>query len=380
VTDKRRHSHDALTILVTNLDRGGAETQAVRLALGLHARGWRVRVLSLLPPRDFVDRLTVAGIPVIGLGLAGAASLPGTLFRLLRELRRHHPDVLATFTYHANVAGKVIGRMAGVPRIVTSIRSEFFGGTFRDGLEKMTGPLADLTTTNAQRVGEKLVERGVVDPGKLAVVPNAVTPAVELSPAEREGLRREMGVSGDDLLWLAVGRFEEAKDYPNLIRAFAIATAERSDQRLAIIGYGAQEDALREDVSAAGLDEMVRIVGRRDDAARYIAACDAYVLSSAWEGLPNTVLEAMVAARPVVATSVGGVPELIDDGVSGLLRPPRDSSALAEAMLQAVAMSREDRVTMGNHGREHVRAHHDVEAVLNRWEAVLRGDGGGDHV
>ena len=370
---------DALTILVTNLDRGGAETQAVCLALGLRSRGWRVRMVSLLTPRDFVAHLTDAGIPVIDLRLNGVSSLPGALCRLWRELRRHRPDVLSTFTYHANVSGKMIGRLAGVPRVISSIRSEYFGGRLRDRLESVTGRLATVTTTNSRLVGDRLVERGVVDVRKLAVVPNAVARASEVSPDERAGLRREMGAEDDAPLWLAVGRFEEAKDYPNLLKAFSRLTDTHPRSRLAIIGYGALEKAIRASVAEAGPEERVRVLGRHDDATRYLAACDAYVLSSAWEGLPNTVLEAMAAAKPVVATAVGGVPELVDEGRSGLLVPPRNSPVLADAMARVVEMSPAEWDAMGRCGREIVETRYGVESILDMWEAVLRGDGGGDH-
>jgi len=381
VIDGRTASRpDTLTILVTNLDRGGAETQAVRLALGLRSRGWRVRMVSLLSPRDFVARLNDADIPVVALHLNGIPSLPGALYRLWRELRQHRPEVLATFTYHANVSGKVIGRLAGVPRVIASIRSEFFGGRLRDRLESLTGRLATATITNSRHVGERLVERGVVDARKLAVVTNAVAPAVAITPTERSELRREMGAVDDGLLWLAVGRFETAKDYPNLLRAFARLVDERPRSRLAIIGYGALDKVVRAGVAEEGLDEQVRVLGRRDDATRYLEACDAYVLSSAWEGLPNTVLEAMAAAQPVVATVVGGVKDLLDDGKAGLLAPPRDPVALADAMVRLDALGSEQRDVMGRRGLEIATARHGVQATLNRWESVLRDEGGVGHV
>ncbi len=365
--EQERH---VLTILVTNLDRGGAETQAVRLAIGLRGRGWDVDVLSLLPPRDFVETLATEGIPVQGLDLKGFLSLPGTLDRLYRALRDRRPDALVTFTYHANVAGKLMGRSAGVPRIVTSIRSERFGGRFREFLETFTGPMAAVTTTNSERVADDLVRRGVVNQRRLAVIPNAVAEPVVLGDAERAELRREMGAA-DGRLWLAVGRFETPKDYPNLLSAFARHAQSRPGDRLALIGYGSLEDEVRS--AAAPLGERVTILGRRDDAPRWLAACDAYALSSAWEGMPNALLEAMYAGRPVVATRVGGVSELVHDGVSGWTAQPRDPEALAAAMDRLADASPEARREVAVRGRARIAAQHGLDAVLDRWEAVLRG-------
>jgi len=372
--------------MVTNLDLGGAEVQAVRMAVGFLQRGWRVRMLSLMPPRAFGRELADAGVPVIDFGLLGAATLPAAVLRLHRELRRHKPDVLVTFNYHANIMGKVVGRCASVRAIVPSIRNEHFGGRARERIEAATSPLAPIATTNSEIVGESLVRRGIVSRQRLRVVLNAMRePAARIDPIRRAALREEMGGGAGDLLWLAVGRFDTQKDYPNLFAAFAELATNRPTARLAVVGYGAQEAAVRALAGSGPMSSRIRVLGRRTDVQDLLQACDAYVLSSINEGTPNTVIEAMAVALPIVATDVGGMAELLGGGACGLMVPARDPRALAAAMARVMDLSAEARQVMGESARLRVQERHGIDAVLDRWEelcreaAVAAGGSGGGH-
>ncbi len=370
--DNRRRA-SSVTVLITNLDLGGAEVQAVRMAVGLAGRGWRVRMLSLMPPRAFTGELAAAGIPVVGLGLRGPATLLPGVLRLYRELRRHRPDVLVAFNFHANVLGKVVGRLAGVKAIVPSIGTEFFGNRRRERLEAATATLAPITTTNSELVGESLVRRGIVPRERLRVVLNAtLVPQEPLDPQRRRALREELGDGDGSLVWLAVGRFETQKDYPNLFAAFAELAARRPEVRLALVGYGSLDAEVRELARTSPAADRIRVLGKRTDVMELLQASDAYVLSSVIEGMPNTVIEAMAAALPIVATNVGGMAELLGGGDCGLMVPSRDATALAEAMTRVADLDPAARRALGERARERMRRRHGVEAVLDRWEELCR--------
>lgn len=380
------HEPRSVTIMVTNLDLGGAEVQAVRMAVGFLQRGWRVRMLSLMPQRAFGRELAEAGVPVVDFGLLGATTLPAAVLRLYRELRRHKPDVLVTFNYHANIMGKIVGRCANVRAIVPSIRNEHFGGRIRERLEAATSPLAPISTTNSEIVGESLVRRGIVPRQRLRVVLNAMRePAARIDPIRRAVLREEMGGEAGDLLWLAVGRFDTQKDYPNLIAAFKELAAIRTTARLAVVGYGAREEEVRALAGSGPGSPRIRVLGRRTDVQDLLQACDAYVLSSINEGTPNTVIEAMAAALPIVATDVGGMAELLGEDGCGLMVPARDPRALAAAMARVMDLSVEARRVMGESARLRVQGRHGSDTVLDRWEELCReaaaaaGGSGGGH-
>lgn len=362
-----------LSLLSTGLAYGGAETQLVRLATRLKVRGWRVRVISMLPPQAYLEQLVQAGIPVESLGMRRGVPDPRALLRLVGILRRERPAVLTTFMYHANILGRVAGQLSGVPVVVSSIRNENFGGPARDRIMRLTDWMADVTTINSQLAGEAVVGRGVVPPEKLRVIPNGLdTIQFVWTPKIRAQMRQALELGEDSFVWIAVGRIEEQKDYPNLLAAFARVAREYPKSVLYIAGQGPLRPLLEDAVRHLGIVDCVRFLGVRTDIHHLLAASDAFVLSSAWEGLPNVVMEALAAAKPVVATRVGGVPELVEEGKSGFLVPPKDPEALAKAMMRMMSLSSEARCAMGQAGRAHVEAHFALERVVDQWETLYR--------
>lgn len=363
----------SLAFLTTGLAYGGAETQLVRLARQLSTRGWVVRIVSMLPPQAYLDELVASGIPVVSLGMRRGVPDPRALVRLANILKRERPLVLTTFMYHANILGRVGGRLSGVPVVISSIRNENFGGPMRDRIMRLTDCLADITTINSQFAGNEVVRRGVVPPGKLRVIPNGIdTSQFTWSPTLRARVRGAEGVDSSTFLWLAVGRLEEQKDYPNLLVAFSRVLKHRPDGLLHVVGQGQLRESLEATVRRLGLGKRVRFLGLRTDIPALLAAADALVLSSAWEGMPNVVMEAMAAGKPVVATRVGGVPELIVDGKNGFMVPPKDPEALAGAMLRLMDLPEETRELMGQAGRKHVVAQYSLDRVVEQWEALFR--------
>ena len=367
-----------IAILSTWLGPGGAERQLVRLARGLQDRGWKVRVISAvdlapLGERVLVEELEGAGIPPVSLGMPRTTPDPRVLTRLVRELRAFRPDVLTSFMFHANVLGRVAARLARVPVVVSSVRTDNFGGALRYRLLAATDGLAHATVANSSMVAARLVSRGVVAPGRIHTIPNAV-PASSL-PGEDEirALREELRARPGDFVWASVGSLFEAKDYPTLLHAFARVVEAGAPGVLRIVGRGHLEGELLELRARLGLAERVEFLGYRPSAARLLYGADAYVLSSQIEGAPNALMEAMLARRPSVATAVGGVPELVRDGENGLMVAPRDPAALADAMLRVAHASGEERARMGEAARATIVAANDPTAVLDRWEGLFTG-------
>lgn len=172
--------------------------------------------------------------------------------------------------------------------------------------------------------------------GRLSVIPNAPA-AVPPDPGyDREGLRRAMGAVGDGDLIIAVARLQPEKGLADLIDAVALISARKDTARLAIVGSGPEKGALSEQVDRVGLTGKVRLLGTRADVGELLAAADAFCLPSHHEGLPLSLLEAMQSGLPCVATRVGGIPGVIDDGVDGLLVPPGSAGDLASALEKAL--------------------------------------------
>jgi glycosyltransferase involved in cell wall biosynthesis len=277
---------------------------------------------------------------------------------------------LISFVYQANVLGRISGRLASVPTVVSSIRNEHFGGRTREAVLRGTDGLATVTTTNSTRAAKSLIDRRVVPANRLVVVPNGLDTSLYRTDASRRAtVRAAFGLRDDEFLWLSVGRLHDQKDHASLLRALARLTPLRPT--LAIAGDGPLRESLETLAAQLQIDPPIRFLGLRTDVPDLLRAADGLVLSSAWEGSPNVILEAMAAAVPVVATEVGGVPELVRTGETGVVVPPRNTYALAEAMRSLMTLPAAERQVLGARAREVVEREHSLDAMRTSWFATL---------
>jgi glycosyltransferase involved in cell wall biosynthesis len=178
-----------------------------------------------------------------------------------------------------------------------------------------------------------------------------------------------MGVSGE-FIWLMAGRIVAAKDYPNLLNAFALVRASVPSTCLWIAGEAVGAGSAAGQVLAVDSGDSVRWLGLRRDMPALLDAADGFVLASAWEGMPLAVGEAMAMEKPVVATDVGGVRELM--GESGVIVPAKNPEGLAEAMLKMMRKTDEERRRLGQAARKRIVAHFSMDAKADEWEALYR--------
>ena len=372
-------SRPRVLLLSTSLGMGGADRQILYLARALLANGFEVRLVSMTPLLEMGQQAVVEGLPITSLEMNRGQADWGSFQRFVTILRDWRPHVLTTFMYHANLLGRLAGRWAGVPVIVTSIRSERNGSAARDWLMRVTNWMDDSCTTNSREVAESLRKRHLLPGGgKASVIANGVdTTAMSGALEDRERIRNELGLAAGTFLWLAVGRLWEQKDYPTMLQAFQPLAA--TPARLAIAGRGPLLDPLKLQARQLGIAHEVTFLGVRNDIPSLLGAADGFVLSSAWEGMPNVVMEALAAGVPVVATRVGGVPELVDPGKSGFVVPPRNPAALSEAMHKLMTLPADQLKEMGQHGRRHIDANYGMSSMAKRWiglfEALLMRKG-----
>ncbi|WP_306601919.1 glycosyltransferase [Geothrix sp. 21YS21S-2] len=364
-----------VVFLTDHLLRGGADAQLTRIAITLQRRGWKVGVLTMLPSVAFTRELAEAGIPCHACadGMPWVRGLPFAMaFRMTLKLLRWKPAVLITFNYHGDIMGRVLGRLAGVRAIVSSFRTAFVKTPGRERLYRRTERLIDVTAANSHAGIRYLVARNILTPGKTLVIHNGIIASDYPDPATREEVRAELGLPDEAFVWLAVGNLLPSKDYATLMEA--LGRIPRGGMHLLVAGGGTPGDleALRRKAAQLGLGDRVHVLGSRSDVPRLLRACDAYVLSSAWEGMPNTVMEAMASGVPVVSTDAGGVRELLVHGASGFIVPCRDPGALAGRMVEMMALSPEKLLDMGTMGRGRVAACFDNERILDRWEILIK--------
>ena len=308
--------------LVTELDPGGAERQLAALATGLDRKAFDPAVASLAPPGEMAKPLREAGIPVFSVAARGVSDLKalGRLKRLLQELE---PDLLHTFLFHANVAGRVCARLAGLSApVVASVRVEDPRALHRWG-EKATARWADAFVANSETTAAFLDGALGLPASKIHCIPNAALPLPAFEPG---AFRKSLGIPAATPLVVAVGRLDRQKGFDLLIRALPEGCA------LALVGEGPEKAALKRLAGTKG----VHFAGRLPSAAGALADADLAALPSRWEGMPNVALEALQLGKAVVGASVGGLTELLDGG-AGVLVPSDDVPALRQALSTLLA-------------------------------------------
>jgi len=354
-----------LLLLITGLGLGGAEKAIATLATGLPRDRYTVRVACLLDPGPYAARIERTGIPVHALGLRRVWDTPLALFRLRRLLAEYKIDVLHAFLFHANLLGRFAGWFAGTPVRISGVRvCEVRRRHLL--LDRWTQGLVHAETCVSENVLRFTRDQARITESKLVAIPNGVLlPAPD--PETRGHVRAAERVPPDVPVLLCLGRLDPQKAPLDLVAA-AVALGPRPF-RLWLAGGGPEEAAVRAAIARAGVGERVRLLGVREDVGDLLSAADVLALSSRWEGLPNAVLEAMAAGLPVVATNVGGTPELVVEGETGYLVPPADPGAMAERLsrlLDDAGLRRR----MGAAARARVAAEFTVERFVARHEAL----------
>jgi sugar transferase (PEP-CTERM/EpsH1 system associated) len=359
--------------LITELNVGGAEKALSRFLTRLDRDRFAPIVASLYDGDGLVaQEIRAQGIPVIDLGMEAKWRVDA-FWRLYRLLVQSRPIILHTWMFHANVIGRVIGRLAKVPIIISSRRNVHIGKGWREVINRWTAPVADHLIAVCELARQVEIERTGVSPEHVTTIYNGVD-AEQYSaanPQARAQIRQIFGIAADALLVGAVGRLHRQKGFRDLLAAFVEVREQIPAARLLLVGDGELRDELENQARSSGLSNGVVFAGIRSDIPRTLAGLDLFVLPSLWEGMPNAVLEAMATGLPVVSTAVGGTPEIIVDGVTGFLVPPRNPSALAGAittLLQDAHLRRK----MGQAGRRRTEQHFSLGETARQTQALYQ--------
>ena len=352
--------------LVTSLGIGGAEKQVIDIAERMAARGHTVALISL----KHAEEEWPVKIPVLRLNLA--KTVPGVWRGLgfaKKFLAIFKPDILHSHTFPANIFARLLRLLGSSAIVLNTIHNVYEGGWLRMQAYRITGYLADHVTAVSTAAATRFVRLGAVSARKMTVVTNGVDTLAFKPDRNRRKLTRLQMQSGDSFIWLAIGRIVEAKDYPNLLRAFAQVHSTNPEAELWIAGEG-DANAILQHLTASEneaplLTSAVRLLGLRRDISSLLDAADAFVLSSSWEGMPLALAEAMSMEKPVVATDVGGVSELTGD--TGEIVLPGNHDALAAAMRNIMTMTSIERRALGVAARQRIERSFSIEAKLGQW-------------
>jgi glycosyltransferase involved in cell wall biosynthesis len=349
-------------LLVTSFDRGGAERILTRWATGLPRDKYAVRVAALQGrSRAMTGDLIQAGIPTYDLRMTWKGDVR-VLPRLARLLCRERIRILVTFMFHPTLLGRVVGWCCRVPIRISSERSMAAEGGGRRLLSRWTAPLATHMVAVSERVAAYAAREFRIPPDRLSTIVNGVD-LDYFRPVRRD---REAGSS----VIGCTARLHGENDHATLLRAFARVRERWPSARLLLVGRGPEEPRLRALAGVLGVSDRVSLTGEQADVSPYLREMTLYVQPSLAAGIPNSLLEAMATGLPVVATAVGGIPDVVLDGQTGLLVTPGDPSALAEAIDKLLADPRLAEA-FGRGGRARVEAHFGEKLMLQQVETLL---------
>jgi len=328
--------------IIGTLDVGGAEGQLVQLATHLDPQRVEPVVCCLTSSGPHHRTLDAAGIPVEIVGFKGLRvfrhplQVATELSGLVRFIQREQPTIVHAFLFWAYVIGAFAAKAAGVPIVIASRRSL---GHFKEGvvhhllLERLANRMTDVILANSEAVKADVIRQERVESARIRVIYNGVDPSRYAVPAE-PGLKVSLGIPAGAKTIGVVARLIDYKGHrfflqacPEIKRRYPLAT-------FLLIGEGPEAGSLAALSRHLGLQETVRFLGTRSDIPQLLSLLDVVALPSLEEGFPNVVLEAMAAGKPVLATGVGGIPEVVIHEETGLLVPPGNPQALAEGILR----------------------------------------------
>ena len=350
-------------VLVTSGDPGGAELRMAAVVRGLTERGWDVAYASVKPRGAVQDELVREGIPVHALDVRSARDVPRAVLRLRRIVRSRRPAVLHTALWHANALGRVAVLGLGLPVVNGHASIDDRKPRRRVLVDRLTHGLADRHVAVAEAVAERVATRDRVPRSRIVVVPQGKDGSLWAPRQRRTQARAALGLPPDGPVVGTVARLHPAKDVVQLVHALTRLEGWRG----VIIGDGPGRGEIERAMVELDLDGRLVLAGRRNDVHELLEAFDVFCLCSLWEGSPSALVEAMAAARPVVATAVGGVPELVTHGHDGLLVAPGDPVALSQAIGEAAT-----RPELGESAARTVRERFGVERMLDAHERLWR--------
>jgi glycosyltransferase involved in cell wall biosynthesis len=346
---------------------GGQERQTVLHVRTLDRSRWRPIVACLHEEGEHLEDLRAAGIRPVVFDIGRKMLRPGTAWQVARLagfLRAQRVGVLHAQDIYTNALGLLAARAAGVPAVVTRVDLGHHITGYRRPLSRRVCAAADRVVVNALCVRDLVIREGV-EPDRVVVIRNGVD--LEALDREAEGPAPDLGPG----TWIAcVGNMHHpVKGQTDLLHAFGEVARVHPEVRLALVGDGVRRPHLERLAAELGIAGRVRFLGFRRDGAAVLARAAALVSASHAEGISNAILEGMTRRLPVIATAVGGSPELVKDGVNGFLVPPGAPGALARALLEALADRNRAR-RMGERGRRIVEREFDLGQMRMGYDAL----------
>lgn len=352
-----------IVYLITGLGMGGAERIVVDLADAADKEGHDVTIVLLTGPILVKPKST--RIKLIHLDMKSKLDFIKAYYKLTKIVRDIAPDVIHSHMVHANIIARLIRLITPIKKLVCTAHNTIEGGRLRTWAYRATDYLADISTNVSEEATRGYISSGAAPSHKMVTIVNGIdTNRFSFNPAARQHLRQELNLMASHIL-LSIGRLYAQKDYPNILHAAAIVRSHIDDFVLLIAGEGPLDNELRQLARQLDLENHVQFLGLRSDIPDLLSSCDAFVLGSAWEGMPLVLGEAMACERLVVATDCGGVKELIGD--LDELVPPQNPTMLAQKIVRLLQLPQDIKSQYQKSHRDRIVKHFSLKAMYENY-------------
>ena len=348
--------------IITRLNIGGAETMLFDLASRLNPERFEVKVATVVGDGPLVQNFREAGIEVSLFEKRGKIGL-GLIWKLWRYLRREKPEIVHTHLFGGDTWGRIAAIFARVPVIVsTEHNTNLDEGWAKRKIKKFLSFFTKKIVAVSEAVREYSVSRDRIKAKKITVILNGID-ILKFSAAEKERFSNPPVIA-------VIGRLDEQKGHKYLFEALNLI--KMIQWVLWVVGDGSLKNNLELLAKDLNLRERIIFLGARRNVAEILGQIDIFVLPSLWEGLGLAVLEAAAAGKPIVASRVGGIPEIISDGETGILVEPKNVKSLADG-LEHVLLGTAEAKEMGERVREVVREKFSVGQMVEKYEQLYQG-------
>lgn len=286
-------------------------------------------------------------------------------------MKKKDIHIVRTHKYRASLYGRIAALLARIPVVITSVH-----GNYRKDLRlerkianKILSNVTDRIVAVSESIKQDILRYDKIEPLKVIVINNGVDTTKFNPEGKFRNIRREFSISDNEIIIGFIGRFVPAKGLEYLIDAFSLLNRELKNIKLLMVGEGSLLSSLKEKVQENGINEKVIFTGKRYDIPDILSAIDVFVMPSLAEGLPNSLLEAMAMGKPVIATSVGGIPELIKDRLNGFLIPPGNSESLV-ASIKMLATDKHLASKIGKEARKYIKQNLSIQETVRKWELL----------
>lgn len=359
-----------LTILqlVSDLRSAGAQQVVYNLAKGLQERDHRI-IVGTFEQGDLTMAFRQKGISVVSFNGSANGRLR-TIRALVSLLRRERVDLVHSHLWLANLYARFATQWCEIPLVITEHGRYVFQKRYRRSINRWMLKGAKKAIAVCEHLRHEFIDTNQVPSEKMLTIYNGIDLSKFSRPATRTRTSNNKSNGATDGPHIGIiGNLRPVKGHQFFLKAARQVLNHHPEARFLIIGEGPEKLTLMEQSSSLGIDDSVKFLGRRSDIPYLLSTLDVFVLSSLYEGLPISLLEAMAMSKPVIATSIGGIPEVINSGINGLLVPPKDHEALAENICELIQNETRAR-DLGISALETVRARFSLKTMLDHYEAL----------